>query len=35
LLDDMLSLAKGEPVPDVDLPANSVIIPFKSLGLSN
>jgi len=34
LLDDMLSLAKGEPVPDVDLPANSVIIPFKSLGLS-
>jgi carbamoyl-phosphate synthase large subunit len=33
LLDDVLSLAKGEPVPPVALPAGRIVVPFKSLGL--
>ena len=31
LIDDLISLAKGEPVPEVELPVGRVVIPFKSV----
>lgn len=34
LFDDLVSLAKGEPIPPVDLPVGRVVIPYKGLGLS-
>lgn len=33
LLDDLISLAKGEPVPDVPLPVGRVVVPYKSLAV--
>ncbi len=33
LFDDLISLAKGEPVPDVPLPVGRVVVPFKSLAV--
>ncbi len=34
LLDDMISLAKGEAVADLEVPVGRVVIPFKSVGVS-
>ena len=31
LLDDLISLAKGEPIPDIDMPIGQLIVPFRSL----
>ena len=31
LLEDVVSLAKGEPLPEVDVPLGSRVVPYKSL----
>jgi carbamoyl-phosphate synthase large subunit len=33
LLEDMISLAKGEPLPTLEVPFGSVVVPFKSLAV--
>ncbi len=33
LLDDVISLAKGEPVPDVEAPTGRVVVPYKALAV--
>lgn len=35
ILDDLISLAKGECVPDIDMPINKRIIPYKCLAVIN
>lgn len=34
LMDDLVSLAKGESVPDVELPYGCIVVPIKALALS-
>ncbi len=35
LLDDLVSLAKGEAVPEIDIPVGRVVVPFKGIGVSH
>lgn len=35
LLDDLISLAKGEPVPEIELPVGRIVVPFKCLAVAN
>lgn len=34
LLDDLVSLAKGEPLPEVPIPINRVVVPYKAIAIA-
>ena len=35
MLDDLISLAKGESIPVIELPINRKVVPYKSLAMTN